>query len=90
MQASGFPDALEDSQLLSKSDGVAKMLAVLASALQSSTNTASKIHLLNTVRTSSLMNQHLTVFFTRIPATESAQKQRTFRRAIKVRELTSH
>lgn len=82
-RASGFPDALEDAQLLSRSDGVAKVLAVLASALQSSTNAASRIHLLNTVRTSALMTQHLSAFFTRMPAEHHGPRQRIVRRAIK-------
>jgi len=84
LQASGFPDALEDAQLLSRSDGVAKVLAVLASALQSSTNAASKTHLLNTVRTSALMTQHLPAFFTRMLTEHYGPRQRIVRRAIKV------
>jgi len=65
--------------------GVSKVLAVLASALQSPTNTASKIHLLNTVRTSTLLKQQLSAFFPRMLAEQSPPRQRTFRRAIKVR-----
>jgi len=89
VQASGFPDALEDAHLLSWPDGVAKVLAVLASALQSSTNPASRTHLLNTVRTSPLMTQHLSAFFTLMPAERLQQRQRIFRRAIKVRKYLS-
>ena len=83
LQASGFPDALEDGQLLSKPDCVVKVLSVIASALQSETNTASTIHLLNTIRTSALLTQHLVPFFTRMLIEHSMQRQRTFRRAIK-------
>jgi len=75
---------LEDGQLLAKSDCVAKVLAVIASALQCQTNPASRIHLLNTVRTSALMTQHLSAFFTRMPAEQSMARQRAFKRAIKV------
>jgi len=89
-QASGFPDALEDAHLLSRPDGVAKVLSVLSTALRSSTNSASKTHLLNTVRTSALMTQHVSAFFTRIPAERTPQRQRIQARAIKVpRSLTS-
>ena len=89
-QASGFPDALDDEQLLSKPDCVVKVLSVIASALQSQTNTASTIHLLNTIRTSALLTQHLIPFFTRMPAEHSMQRQRTFRRAIKARNNCIH
>jgi len=84
LQANGFPDALEDAQLLSKPECVSKVLAVIASALQSRTNMASAIHLLNIVRTSPLMNQHLAAFFTNMPAERSMPRQRNFRQAIKV------
>ena len=67
-----------------KPDCVAKLLAVIASSLQSQTNTASKSHLLNTVRTSALMTQHLAAFFTGMPAERSMLRQRAFKRAIKV------
>jgi len=89
-QVSGFLDALEDDQLLSKPDCVVKMLSLIATALQSRTNTASVIYLLNTIRTSALLTQHLVTFFTRMPAEHSMQRQRTFRQAIKARNKCIH
>jgi len=84
LQASGFPAALSDAELLFKPDGVCKVLAVIAAALSCQSNPASRIHLLNTVRTSALVTQHLSAFFTRMPAEQSMARQRAFKRAIKV------